>query len=48
MKENEVGGYVARMVEGRSVYSVSAGTPEGKKPLRGHRRRWEDNIKDGP
>jgi hypothetical protein len=38
-------GYVARMGEGRSVYRVSVGKPEGKRPLRRPRRRWEDNIK---
>jgi hypothetical protein len=33
------------MVEGRGVYRVLAGRPEGKRPLGKHRRRWEDNIK---
>jgi hypothetical protein len=33
------------MGEGRVVYRVSVGKPEGKRPLGGHRRRWEDNIK---
>jgi hypothetical protein len=36
---------VARMVEGRSVYRVLVGRPEGKRPLGRPRRRWEDNIK---
>jgi hypothetical protein len=36
---------VARMGEGRAVYSVSVGRPEGKRPLGRPRRRWEDNIK---
>jgi hypothetical protein len=31
--------------EGRSVYSVLVGRPEGKRPLGRPRRRWEDNIK---
>jgi hypothetical protein len=31
--------------EGRSVYRVLVGRPEGKKPLGRPRRRWEDNIK---
>jgi hypothetical protein len=31
--------------EGRGVYRVLVGRPEGKSPLRGPRRRWEDNIK---
>jgi hypothetical protein len=38
-------GHVARMEEGRGVYSVLVGRPEGKRPLGRPRRRWEDNIK---
>jgi hypothetical protein len=38
-------GHVARMGEGRGVYRVLVGRPEGKRPLRSPRRRWEDNIK---
>jgi hypothetical protein len=38
-------GHVARMGEGRGVYRVLVGRPEGKRPLGRHRRRWEDNIK---
>ena len=38
-------GHVARMEEGRGVYRVLMGKPGGKRPLRKHRRRWEDNIK---
>jgi hypothetical protein len=37
-------GPVARM-EGRGVYRVLVGKPEGKRPLGRPRRRWEDNIK---
>jgi hypothetical protein len=33
------------MVEGRGVYRVLVGKPEGKRPLGRPRRRWEDNIK---
>jgi hypothetical protein len=33
------------MGEGRGVYSVLAGRPEGKRPLGRPRRRREDNIK---
>jgi hypothetical protein len=33
------------MVEGRGVYRVLVGRPEGKRPLGRPRRRWEDNIK---
>jgi hypothetical protein len=38
-------GHVARMGEGRGVYRVLVGKPEGKKPQGRPRRRWEDNIK---
>jgi hypothetical protein len=38
-------GHVARMEEGRSVYRVLGGRPEGKRPLGRPKRRWEDNIK---
>jgi hypothetical protein len=33
------------MREGRSVYRVLVGSPEGKRPLGRPRHRWEDNIK---
>jgi hypothetical protein len=33
------------MGEGRGVYRVLFGRPEGKRPLGRPRRRWEDNIK---
>jgi hypothetical protein len=38
-------GHVARMGEGRGVYRVLGGMPEGKRPLGRPRRKWEDNIK---
>jgi hypothetical protein len=38
-------GHVARMAEGRGVYRVLVGRPEGKRPLGRPRRRWENNIK---
>jgi hypothetical protein len=38
-------GHVARMGVGKGVYRVLVGRPEGKRPLRRPRRRWEDNIK---
>jgi hypothetical protein len=38
-------GHVARMGEGRSVYSVFVGSPEGKRPLGRPRRKCENNIK---
>jgi hypothetical protein len=37
--------HVARMAEGRYVYRVLVGRPEGKRPLRRPMREWEDNIK---
>jgi hypothetical protein len=33
------------MGEGRGVYRVLVGRPEGKRPLGRARCRWEDNIK---
>jgi hypothetical protein len=33
------------MGEERKVYKVSAGKPEGKRPLGRPRRRWEDGIR---
>jgi hypothetical protein len=38
-------GHVARLGEGRGVYRVLVGRPEGKRPLGRPRRRWEDNFK---
>ena len=39
-------GHVARMGEGRGVYRVLVGKPEGKRPLGRPRRRWGGgNIK---
>ena len=35
---------MARMGEGRGVYRVLVGKPEGKRPLGRPRRRWEDSI----
>jgi hypothetical protein len=37
--------HVARMGEGRKVYRVLMGKPEGKRPLGRPRRRWEDGIR---
>jgi hypothetical protein len=33
------------MGEGRNMYRVLVGKPEGKSPLERPRRRWEDGIK---
>jgi hypothetical protein len=38
-------GHVARMGEGRNVYRVLVGKPEGKRPLKRSRSRWEGGIK---
>jgi hypothetical protein len=38
-------GRVARMGEGRGVYRVLVGKPEGRRPMGRPRRRWEDNIR---
>jgi hypothetical protein len=38
-------GHVARMGDGRGVYRVLVGKPEGKRPMNRPRHRWEDNIK---
>jgi hypothetical protein len=37
-------GHAARMGEGRGVYRVLVGKPEGKRRLGRPRRRWENNI----
>jgi hypothetical protein len=37
-------GHVARIGEGRKVYKVLVGKPEGKRQLERPRRRWEDGI----
>ena len=34
-----------RVEEGRDVHKVLVAKPDGKRPLGGPRRRWEDNIK---
>ncbi|KAJ4434736.1 hypothetical protein ANN_23304 [Periplaneta americana] len=36
--------HVARMGESRNAYRVLVGKPEGKRPLRRQRCRWENNI----
>jgi hypothetical protein len=38
-------GHVAGMGERRNAYRVLVRKPEGQRPLRRHRRKWEDNIK---
>jgi len=36
---------MARMGEGRVVYRVLMGKPEGKRPMGRPRHRWVDNIR---
>jgi len=43
-KRMRLAGNVARMGKGRGIYSVLVGKPEGRRPLRRTRRRWEENI----
>jgi hypothetical protein len=38
-------GHVVHMVEGRGIYRVVVGKPEGKRPPGRSRHRWEDSIK---
>jgi hypothetical protein len=45
IKKNEMGGACGTMGEGRGAYRILVGRPEGRRPLRRPRRRWEDNIK---
>jgi len=45
--ENEMGWACDVYGEGRGVYRVLVGKPEGKRLLGRPRRRWEDNIKMG-
>jgi hypothetical protein len=37
--------HVARTGEERKMYKVLVGKPEGKRPLRRPRHRWEDGIR---
>jgi hypothetical protein len=41
----EMGGACSTYGEGRVVYRVLVGKPEGKRPLGRLRRRWEDDIR---
>ena len=38
-------GHVARVGDGRGMYKVLMGKPEGKRPMGRPRRRWKNNIK---
>ena len=46
--KTEIGGACGAYGEGRGVYRVLVGKPEGKRPLGRPRRRWEDNIMTDP
>jgi hypothetical protein len=45
IEKNEMGGACSAVGEGRGVYRVLVGKPEGKRPLGRPRYRWEDNIR---
>jgi hypothetical protein len=37
-------GHVAHIGEGKDIYTVLVGRPEGKRPLGRPRRKWKDKI----
>jgi hypothetical protein len=43
--KDEMGGACSSDGEGRGVYRVLVGKPDGKSPLGRSRLRWEDNFK---
>jgi hypothetical protein len=45
IEKNEMGGACSMYGTRRGVGRVLVRKPEGKRPLRRPRRRWEDNIK---
>jgi hypothetical protein len=45
IEKNDMDGACSAYGEGRGVYRVLVGKPEGKRPLERPRRRWDDNIK---
>jgi len=45
IEKNGMGVALACMGEGRGLYRVLVGKPEGKRPRGRTRHRWEDNIK---
>jgi hypothetical protein len=40
-----MGGACSAYGEGKGVYKVLVGKPEGRRPLERPRHRWEDNIR---
>jgi hypothetical protein len=45
MKNDDMGGHVARMGEIRNVYQISVGKPEGKRLLGRSSCGWKGNIR---
>jgi hypothetical protein len=45
INKNVMGWTCSTYGEGRGMYRVLVGKPEGKRPLGRPRHRWEDNIK---
>jgi hypothetical protein len=45
IEKNETGWTCSSFGEGRLVYRILVGKPEGMRPLTRPRHRWEDNIK---
>jgi len=45
IKEEKMGGHVARMGQMRNSYSTFVGIPKWKRPIGRLRRRWKDNIR---
>jgi hypothetical protein len=45
MREDEMGGKCSTHGRDEKWYKILVGKPEGKRPLRIHKRRWEDNIR---
>ena len=37
-------GHVARMEEGRSIFTILTGKPPGKRPIWKHRHTWEEQV----
>jgi hypothetical protein len=46
IEKNEMDAACSADEEGRSVYRILVGKPEGNRPLERPRRRWEDNKID--
>jgi hypothetical protein len=42
--EKEMEGHVAHPGKMKNAYRVLMGKPEGKRPVRRPRRRWQDNM----